>query len=125
MLGAFLLTLPVAWNREKETRSVGLRTYPLVAIGACAFILTGVSVVHEDTSRARIIYGVITGMGFIGGGAIIKSNGMVKGTADAASLWCTGAIGTAVALNRLEIAILLSLSVFGVFALKSGLSDKI
>lgn len=125
MAGAFILALPVAWNRERETRYVGLRTYPLVAIGACAFVLTGESVVTSDTSLARIIYGVITGMGFIGGGAILKEKGTVKGTANAASLWCTGAIGTAVALNRLEIAILLSLAIFLVFTVKSHLPGKL
>jgi putative Mg2+ transporter-C (MgtC) family protein len=48
-------------------------------------------------------------MGFIGGGAILKNKGSVKGTATAASLWMTGAIGIAVAFHRYEIAIVLAL----------------
>ena len=53
--------------------------------------------------------GLITGIGFIGGGAILKSNGSVRGTATAASIWNTGLIGVAVAFHRYEIAILLAL----------------
>ena len=54
----------------------------------------------------------MTGMGFIGGGAILKYSGKVQGTATAASLWATGAIGLAVASHRLEIALLISAATF-------------
>jgi len=117
---SLLLSLPVAWNREITTRYVGLRTFPLVAIGTCAFILNGFTVVENyPNAKSRIVYGVITGMGFTGGGAIIKANKKVVGTANAASLWCTGAMGTAVALNQFEIAIVLTLIVFSIFVLKN------
>ncbi len=53
---------------------------------------------------ARIVEGVITGIGFIGGGAILKGGGEVHGTATAASLWATGAIGVAVGLANYDIA---------------------
>ncbi|MCA1778322.1 MAG: MgtC/SapB family protein [Xanthomonadaceae bacterium] len=56
--------------------------------------------------------GLITGIGFIGGGAILKSGGNVEGTATAASLWATGAIGLSVASHRFEIAILISITTF-------------
>ena len=56
--------------------------------------------------------GLISGIGFIGGGAILKSKGTVSGTATAASIWGTGLIGMAVAFNRLEIAALISLITF-------------
>lgn len=58
------------------------------------------------------MYGIITGMGFIGGGAIFKSEDGVKGTATAASLWNTGAIGISVAYGRYEIAVILSVVSF-------------
>ncbi|MGD8430928.1 MAG: MgtC/SapB family protein, partial [Ectothiorhodospiraceae bacterium] len=56
----------------------------------------------------RILYGLMTGIGFIGGGAILKDGGNVSGTSTAASIWITGAIGAAVAWNRYEIALVLS-----------------
>ncbi len=59
---------------------------------------------------ARIIEGLITGMGFIGGGAILRQADSVKGTATAASLWVTGAIGAAVGLGSYDVAIVLSLA---------------
>lgn len=106
---ALLLSLPVAWNRERSTRSAGLRTFPLVSIASCAYMLIGLSIFESDGSVARVTYGIITGMGFIGGGAILKSKGNIMGTATAASIWNTGAIGVSAAFRLYEIAILLSL----------------
>lgn len=105
---AYILALPIAWNREHEVRSAGLRTFPLVAVASCGFMLQGLSVLSNTDAEARVMYGIITGIGFIGGGAILKDQGNVTGTATAASIWTTGAIGTAVAWQRYEIAILLS-----------------
>ncbi|EBW1603989.1 MgtC/SapB family protein, partial [Salmonella enterica subsp. enterica serovar Kottbus] len=97
---AYLLTLPIGWHRERTERSAGLRTFPLVAMASCAFIQTTESITAgSPEALARITEGVITGMGFIGGGAILKVKDSVRGTATAASLWATGAIGIAVGLG--------------------------
>ncbi len=109
---AFLLALPLGWNRERNSRSAGLRTFPLVALATCGFMLVGIEALKAMDSQARVLQAVITGMGFIGGGAILKGNENVSGTATAASLWATGAIGVAVAWQRIEIALLLSLLTF-------------
>jgi putative Mg2+ transporter-C (MgtC) family protein len=106
---AFVLALPVALDRELKTSSAGLRTFPLVAVAACGFMLVGLREFSADAAQARVVYGIITGIGFIGGGAILKNGGDVSGTATAASLWATGAIGLAVAHDRYEIAITLAL----------------
>lgn len=105
---AYLLSLPVAWDRDRETRSAGLRTFPLVAVAACGYMLVGIQMFEPGDAQARALHGIITGMGFIGGGAILKTKGSVIGTATAASLWLGGGIGLAVAFGRYEIAILLS-----------------
>jgi putative Mg2+ transporter-C (MgtC) family protein len=105
---AYVLALPVAWDREHEARSAGLRTFPLVSIAACGYMLVGVQVLDSTDAESRVLYGIITGMGFLGGGAILKSKGSVTGTATAASLWMTGAIGVAVAFHRYEIALVLA-----------------
>ena len=114
LIAAFLVTLPVAWDRETQGRSMGLRTFPLVAMASCAFILVAGDVIgiDNDNAQARLIQGLMTGIGFIGGGAILKGGGTVRGTATAASIWGTGAIGAAVAYGRLEIAIIVSLFTF-------------
>lgn len=109
---AYILALPIGWDREKRERTAGLRTFPLVAVAACGYTLVGFDVLTSTDAEGRVIEGLITGMGFIGGGAILKNvsegEGMVRGTATAASLWATGAIGLAVALGRLEVALVLS-----------------
>lgn len=105
---AFILSLPIALNRELADNGAGLRTFPLVTIASCAFMLVGMDVYQGSNAEARIMYGIITGMGFIGGGAIFKDEDGAKGTATAAGLWNTAAIGISVAYSRYEIAIILS-----------------
>ena len=111
MAVAYALTFPIGWNREKEERSAGLRTFPLVAVASCGFIQAAETLVSDSPeAMARIVEGLITGMGFIGGGAILRQSDSVKGTATAASLWVTGAIGAAVGLGSYDVAIVLSLA---------------
>ncbi|WP_394171405.1 MgtC/SapB family protein [Saccharospirillum alexandrii] len=116
LLYAYLLALPIGWDREKRERTAGLRTFPLVAMAACGYMLVGLQVLSTSDAEARVMEGIITGIGFIGGGAILKNvvNGesFVSGTATAASLWLTGAIGVSVATGRLEIALILSILTF-------------
>lgn len=116
LLFAYVLALPIGWDREKKERTAGLRTFPLVAIASCGYMLVGLQVFSSTDAEARVMAGIITGMGFIGGGAILKNtvqgDGFVSGTATAASLWLTGAIGVSVATGRLEIALILSALTF-------------
>lgn len=110
---AYLLALPIGWNRERHERSAGLRTFPLVAIATCGIVqATESMLVGHPEGTARIIEGLMTGMGFIGGGAILKDGGSVRGTATAASLWATGATGAAVGLGALDVAVMVSLFTF-------------
>jgi putative Mg2+ transporter-C (MgtC) family protein len=110
---AYILALPLGWNRELEERSAGLRTFPLVAVATCGFIEASEAMVAgEAEAMARIVEGLITGMGFIGGGAILRRDDSVKGTATAASLWVTGAIGVAVGLQAYAVAVILSAMTF-------------
>jgi putative Mg2+ transporter-C (MgtC) family protein len=109
---SYLLAVPIGWNRERYERSAGIRTFPLVAVATCGFMLVGMEALSGSSAQARVLEGIITGMGFIGGGAILKSGKAVTGTATAASLWGTGAVGVAVAWQRYEIAIVLSLLTF-------------
>lgn len=107
---AYLLALPIGWNREREERSAGLRTFPLVAIASCGFVMVALEVLGPGSEQhSRILEGLMTGIGFIGGGAILKQGNHAKGTATAASLWSTGAIGAAVGYGQLDIAVILSL----------------
>ena len=107
---AYALAFLIGWNREREDRSAGMRTFPLVAIAACGFIQASEGLVRgHPEAMARIVEGVITGIGFIGGGAILKGGGEVHGTATAAALWATGAIGIAVGLANYDVAVVICL----------------
>ncbi len=122
---AYLLAMPVAWEREHNARSAGLRTFPLVAVASCGYILLATSVfAGERESTARIVQGLMTGIGFIGGGAILKHGMSVQGMATAASVWNTGAIGAAVAFRRYEIALILSLINFLTLRVLTELKDN-
>lgn len=113
LLTAFVLALPVAWDRETEARTLGLRTFPLVAVASAGYALLGRTLFTEDpTAESRILQGLITGIGFLGGGAILKRGASVSGTATAASLWATAAVGAAVAYDRYEIALVLTGATF-------------
>jgi putative Mg2+ transporter-C (MgtC) family protein len=106
---AYALALPIGWNREKEERSAGLRTFPLVAVACCGMVQAAESIAADSPEAlARIIEGLITGMGFIGGGAILRKEDSVRGTATAASLWVTGAIGIAVGVEAYDVAVMLT-----------------
>lgn len=111
LLVAYVLALPIGWEREQEAHNTGLRTFPLVAVASCGYLLLAQPAPGGSTAdtSSRILQGLIAGIGFIGGGAILKSTQKVRGTATAASIWNTGVIGSAVALDQFEVAIVLAL----------------
>ncbi len=119
LLAAFGFALPLGWERHAADRPAGLRTIPIVALASCAFVLMGLRAFPDDAgAQARLVQGLMTGIGFIGGGAILKEtdgdDGHVRGIATAASIWNVGAIGAAVAFRRFEIAAVLSLANYAI-----------
>ena len=113
LAAAFALAVPIGWDREKRARSAGLRTFPLVAMASCGFVQASESLlVHSPDGMAKVIEGLITGIGFIGGGAILKQGTTVQGTATAASLWATGAIGVSVGLGSYDVAVTVAVFTF-------------
>ncbi|HYW43503.1 MAG TPA: MgtC/SapB family protein [Bryobacteraceae bacterium] len=117
ILVAYLLALPVGWFREREAHSVGVRTFPLVAMASCGYVLLAVPAYHNSIdAQSRVIQGMVAGIGFIGGGAILRARGNVHGTAAAASIWNTGVLGAAVAQDRFFLAA--ALAAINLFALR-------
>ena len=108
LLIAYLLALPVGWERERYERSAGLRTFPLVAVATAGFVMIAQRGLHGSDAVSRVIQGVIGGIGFVGGGAILKYKLGVRGTATASSLLATGAMAIAVAYRQYDIAVALS-----------------
>jgi putative Mg2+ transporter-C (MgtC) family protein len=104
---AYLLAVPTGWERFKHDRSAGLRTFPLVSLASCAYMLAAAQSSLDVASQSRILVGVMTGIGFIGGGSILKEANTVHGTATAASLWNMGAIGVCVSFGNYWLALTL------------------
>lgn len=122
---AYLLSLPIGWDREQRERTAGIRTFPLVAVASCGFALIAIRVLGaESEGQAKVLEGLITGIGFIGGGAILKQGRRATGTATAASLWTTGALGAAVGYGLYDIALILAVINFLTLRLLSPLKQE-
>ncbi|MGH9719714.1 MAG: MgtC/SapB family protein [Bryobacteraceae bacterium] len=107
----YLMALPVGWEREWDARTAGIRTFPLVTGASCGYMPAGESLAGSEVA-ARLMEGVMTGIGFIGGGAILKDNMGVHGTATAASIWIIGAVGISVSQGRYYPGLLMSAITF-------------
>lgn len=106
---AFLLALPVGLERDRHSRSAGLRTYPLLSVCVCGFLLLSRSAGWEPSEQADVMYGVLTGIGFVMSAAITKAISDTGGMSTAVSLWVTGAIGASVAYDHALVAAALAL----------------
>ena len=116
MFASLLLALPMAWDRESRDQSLGLRTFPLIAVAACAFMLVAEATLADEHAVSRVMEGVIAGVGFLGGGAIVKQGPNVRGAATAAAVWATAALGLSV--GRGEYGIAIALAVIGFATLR-------
>jgi putative Mg2+ transporter-C (MgtC) family protein len=97
-------------EREHSGKAAGMRTHMLVAVGAALLVLIPQQMHMTDADLSRIIQGVVTGIGFLGAGTILKttsaSEETVKGLTTAAGLWLTAAIGITAGLGREASAVL-------------------
>lgn len=115
----------VGLDRELKDHPAGLRTHILVSLGAALFTLAGAfsAVSAGDDIRVdptRVAAQVVTGIGFLGAGAIIREGPTIRGLTTAAGLWVTAAIGTAVGLGFYEGALVTTgAAVLALFGLKS------
>jgi putative Mg2+ transporter-C (MgtC) family protein len=91
-------------EREVTSQPAGLRTHMLVCLGAALFTVVGADYLHTDPTR--IAAQVVTGIGFLGGGAIVREGITTHGLTTAASLWVTAAIGVAIGLRQWPAAVI-------------------
>ena len=107
LISAGLGTL-LGWERQAGNKPAGLRTHTLVCVGSTLFVLAarhaaiGVSSGWDPT---RIIHGIVTGIGFLGAGSILRHEGLVIGLTTAASIWMVAAIGAAVGVRAYALAL--------------------
>jgi putative Mg2+ transporter-C (MgtC) family protein len=99
-LGAAVLAgAVIGFDREVRNKPAGLRTMALVSLGSAVFVLAAAIAVNADSS-SRVIQGVITGVGFLGAGSIIRgrTEESIRGLTTAASIWLAAAVGVACGL---------------------------
>jgi putative Mg2+ transporter-C (MgtC) family protein len=106
LLTAAMLGGILGYQREHEGKSAGLRTHILVACGGALVVLASQQAGMTSADVSRIIQGVVTGIGFLGAGTIIKHKdaGHVRGLTTAAGIWFTAAVGMAAGLGRESLA---------------------
>ncbi|SFU54538.1 MgtC/SapB family protein [Nitrosospira multiformis] len=121
ILGALL-----GLEREHSGKAAGVRTHMLVAVGAAIFVLVPQQMQMPDAEVSRVIQGVITGVGFLGAGTILKSTNeeTVKGLTTAAGLWLTAAVGIAAGLGREGSAVLSAFLAFVILHLVPKILPK-
>lgn len=105
---ALLLGAAIGWDRERRDAEAGLRTHMLVALGAALFVLIPVELGMNDEQISRVVQGLVSGIGFLGAGAVLKDQeeGRIHGLTTAASIWATAAVGLAAGMGRTGTAML-------------------
>jgi putative Mg2+ transporter-C (MgtC) family protein len=127
LLVAMLLGAIVGVQREQTGKPAGLRTHMLVALGAALFVLAPMEAGMTSADLSRVIQGLATGIGFIGGGAILKlsEERAIRGLTSAAGIWMTAAMGVAVGLGRIGMALLSALLTWFILAVVGKVEHRI
>jgi putative Mg2+ transporter-C (MgtC) family protein len=109
---AVLLGLLVGYEREQARKEAGLRTHGMVSLGSALFAIISIHGFGYLGDPARVAAQVVSGIGFLGAGAIIQQRAQVRGLTTAASLWATAAIGLAAGVGMLVLPVATALLVF-------------
>lgn len=101
---AVLLGGAVGFERELRDKPAGFRTIMLICVGACLFTIISEAIGQRDEEATRIAAQIVSGIGFLGAGAILRDRQAVFGLTTAATIWAVAAIGMAAGFGRLELA---------------------
>ena len=110
MVLSLILGTLVGLERQMGRKPAGLRTHVLVCLGSTMFVLTTKHAVlafgGPSLDATRVVHGVVTGVGFLGAGSIMRTEGFVFGLTTAASVWMVAAIGVAVGVRAYPLAVI-------------------
>lgn len=118
LLLATVLGTMIGYERERRRRAAGLRTFGAVALGSCLFSIISYLVVPEGRETTRIAAQVVTGVGFLGAGVILQSQGHISGLTTSATLWATAAVGMAAGFGLYMMSIVTTLLLLGLLLLR-------
>ncbi len=120
----------IGFERERHRRAAGLRTHILVCVGSALIALTSVyiaenySSVYQNCDPARVAAGIITGIGFLGAGTIIRERASILGLTTAASLWSVAGLGLALGVGFYKAAIVAAVAIFLTLAVLGQFTHK-
>ena len=127
VLAAIVLGAVVGMQRERVGKPAGLRTHILVSLGTAVVVLACSGINMGLDGMSRVIQGIVTGIGFIGAGSILKLSDQrdIQGLTTAAGLWMTAAIGVAVGLGGFGLAVMGTVLTLLVLALERFIDSRI
>ncbi len=112
LLIAMVLGSVVGYERERRGKPAGVRTHGMVSLGAALFAVLSIYGFGGRGDPARLAAQIVTGIGFVGAGAILHQRRSIQGLTTAASLWVTAALGLAVGVGMISIALEAAILVF-------------
>ncbi len=120
LVAATLFGAIVGIQRESTRKPAGLRTHILVSLATAAFVISCSSIGMSLDGLSRVIQGIVTGIGFIGAGSILKLGEQheIRGLTTAASVWMTAAIGVTVGLGNLGVGLMITIFALIILALE-------
>ena len=119
LLAALAVGALIGYERERMGKDAGLRTHMLVSVGTALLVICAIeSGMHED-AVSRVIQGIVTGIGFLGAGVIMKihESREIRGLTTAAGIWMTAAAGVAIGLGRIGLGLIAAVLTWVVLAL--------
>ena len=105
LFGAAILGALIGFERERHDHPAGIRTHLLVSVGAAAFTVLSIYAFGDGSDPGRVAAQIVTGIGFLGAGAILKGGGTIHGLTTAASLWLVAAVGMAAGAGAWGVAV--------------------
>src|SRR5687768_4639796 len=125
LLAALIFGGIIGIQRERSGKAAGFRTHMMVCLGTAVFVITCSSVGMQFDAMSRVIQGLVTGIGFIGAGAILKLEGEeeIQGLTTAAGIWMTAAIGITVGLGAVGIGLISTILALSILALAQPVED--
>ena len=126
VLSAMVLGAILGFQRERAGKPAGLRTHVLVSMGTAVVVLACSGSGMDMAGESRVIQGIVTGIGFIGAGSILKVSEErdIRGLTTAAGLWLTAAVGVSAGLGMVGIAVIATILASAILALE-GLQSRI
>ncbi len=127
---AVLFPLVIGLERFFHKKPIDFRPFVIISVAACALLIGSIELLQAERDAqaqidpTRVIEGVITGIGFIGAGAMFRDGNFVQGAGSAASIWCAGAIGLVCGMGEIWLAAIVSLIVLIILLVSRPFTEK-